>query len=373
MPSRMPADVAESATAVHDASDGRCFGVKKRDREDADAEQQPARHLQLPERIVADRHPRRIFQLPLGAVEQPPVAADRALPASLPRLVIGLEEIDAEIVPSRPLQNFGNETRLVDAGSQRAVAHPPMARPAGLADQDLLAGKGRDHLLANFVDMRGRIFGARRNVLPIGQEMRGDEIDILADLAIAQPEFPDIGIGHRHVHARLDRADDLAQVAHRHLAAQQHLAADDDSRDRARMVLDQVDRDVGEVGVLRAIAPDPDAEQHLQSDLRRQFGHLVEPVVDRIGADAFGDFGKFAQILRDLFRTDDQRRIMRGLLAAERRIGNAFQLRRAIDRRARQRHRRGEPPPHRGNDAQRYQEKRQRRAKADRPAPKSNR
>src|SRR6185369_7038190 len=52
-------------------------------------------------------------------------------------------------------------------------------------------------------------------------------------------------------------------------------------------------------------------------------------------------------------------------------IGDALQLRRIIDRRARQRHRRGEPPPHRGNDAQRYQEKRQRRAKADRPAPKS--
>ena len=29
MPSRMPADVADSATAVHDASDGRCFGVNK--------------------------------------------------------------------------------------------------------------------------------------------------------------------------------------------------------------------------------------------------------------------------------------------------------------------------------------------------------
>ena len=161
------------------------------------------------------------------------------------------------------------------------------------------------------------------------------------------------------------------KVGHGHLAAQQHFAADDDRRDRAGMILGQRDRDVGEVGVLRAIASDPDAEQNLQSDPGRKLGHLVEPVVDGIGADAFGDLGQFGQILRDLLRTDDQRRIMRRLIVAERRVGNALQLRRAIDRRARQRHRRGQPPPHRGNDAQRYEEKRQRRAKADRPAPKS--
>src|SRR5207248_5286558 len=113
-------------------------------------------------------------------VEQPPIAAHRSFPAALPRLVIGLEKIDAKIVLSRPLENLGNETRLIDAGSQRAVAHPPMARTAGLPDQDLIAGKGCRHLLANAIDMRGRIFGARRIVLPIGEEMGGDEIDILA-------------------------------------------------------------------------------------------------------------------------------------------------------------------------------------------------
>ena len=169
----------------------------------------------------------------------------------------------------------------------------------------------------------------------------------------------------------LDRANDLAKVACRHLAAQQHLATDDDRCDRAGVALGQRDRDVGEMGVLRAIAPDPDPEQHLQSDLRSEFRHLVEPLIDRISADAFGDLGEFGQILRDLLGANDQRRIMRGLLVAERCIGDAFELGRAIDRRTRQRYRRGEPPPHRGNQAQRYHEKRQRRAKADRPAPKS--
>ena len=68
----------------------------------ADAKKQPACHLQLPERIVADRHPGRIFQLAFGPVEQPPIAAHRPFPAALPRLVIGLEQIDAKIVLSAP-------------------------------------------------------------------------------------------------------------------------------------------------------------------------------------------------------------------------------------------------------------------------------
>src|SRR6185295_18643863 len=116
----------------------------------------------------------RIFQPAFGPVEQPPIAAHRSFPAALPRFVIGLEKIDAKIVLPGPLENLGNETCLIDAGSQRAVAHPPMAWPAGLADQDLLAGKGCHDLLANFIDMRGRLFGAWRNVLPIWQEMGGN-------------------------------------------------------------------------------------------------------------------------------------------------------------------------------------------------------
>ena len=65
----------------------------------------------------------------------------------------------------------------------------------------------------------------------------------------------------------------------------------------------------------------------------------------------------------DLFGRDvggpDQRR----LGAAERRIGDALQLGVGVDRRARQRDRRGQPPPHRGDHTQGYEEKRQRRTK----------
>ena len=110
------------AHAQQDSADGRGHGDREPrcqwrrrrpalqrdqgDGEDADAKQQPACHLQLPERIVADGHPGRIFQLAFGPVEQPPIAAYRSFPAALPRLVIGLEKIDAKIVLPRPLENL---------------------------------------------------------------------------------------------------------------------------------------------------------------------------------------------------------------------------------------------------------------------------
>jgi hypothetical protein len=120
-----------------------------------------------------------------------------------------------------------------------------------------------------------------------------------------------------------------------------------------RMILGQPDRDIDQVRILRAIASDPDTEQDLQPGPRRKLGHLVQSVVDGIGADAFGYLRQLAQILQDLLRADDECLVVRRLLVAERRVGNTLQLGSAIDRSARQRHRRGQPQPRRGNDTQR--------------------
>src|SRR3954447_5545543 len=111
------------------------------------------------------------------------------------------------------------------------------------------------------------------------------------------------------------------------------------------MMLGQRDRDVDEPSVLPAISSDPDSEQNLQSDLRGKFGYLVQSVLDRVGADAFGYFGELGQILGDLLRADDQVRVMRRLVAPEGSIGNAFQFRRGINRRAHQCYWYGQPPP----------------------------
>ena len=110
--------------------------------------------------MVADLHSCRIFRFAIRRIQRAPIAADRALPFPLPRLVIGLEQIDAILASLGALENLGNEAGLIDARSQRNIAHPSVARPARLPDEDFLARKGRHYLRADLVDMRGCILGA---------------------------------------------------------------------------------------------------------------------------------------------------------------------------------------------------------------------
>jgi hypothetical protein len=105
------------------------------------------------------------------------------------------------------------------------------------------------------------------------------------------------------------------------------------------------------IAVLSRFVSDPDAEQNFQSDLGGKFGHLVQSVVDGVGADTLGNLGEVGEVFLDLLRADDQLLVQGRLVAAERCIGHAIELGCGIDRRARQRHRDGQPPPDRGNNA----------------------
>ena len=105
---------------------------------------------------------------------------------------------------------------------------------------------------------------ADRIVLPVRQDVHGDEIHRARQLAIAQPELPDIGIGDRHFTLRLHARDVFAQGRRRHFTAQQRLVADDH---RAHGVGKAVgERDAGGDLVLRAVgvARHPKPEQHFQ-------------------------------------------------------------------------------------------------------------
>ena len=135
--------------------------------------------------------------------------------------------------------------------------------------------------------------------------------------------------------------------------------------------LDHRNRTVDQQRVLDAVASEPDPEDDLEPDPGGEFRHRVQSILDRIGANTFGYLGKVGEILRDLLRRDDGGRIPGGLILPERRIRDAIEFCRGIDRRQRQHHRRRQPPPDRGGQAQRYQQESERRAKADRPAPKS--
>ena len=224
-----------------------------------------------------------------------------------------------------------------------------------------MPGKRHRHPLADRIDVASCKFRAYRHVFPIRQNVNRDEIDGIIDLAVLQPEFPDVGIGDGNADLRLDAADIGREVGGRHLAAQQDLVADHQRRDHVGKLPGEVHRgrDLGQV--LQPVAAEPDTLDYLQPDLGGFARDLVEPVLDRIGADAIGDLGEIGEVLSDLFGRDVGARHQRRLGVAEWRIGDAQQLGVGVDRRARQRDRRGQPPPHRGDQTQGYQEKRQRR------------
>ena len=60
-----------------------------------------------------------------------------------------------------------------------------------------LFGNGRHDLFADGIDMGRGARRRQRKILPIGQDMDGDEIDRVLQVGIAQPELPDVGIGDR--------------------------------------------------------------------------------------------------------------------------------------------------------------------------------
>src|SRR5206468_2310371 len=95
------------------------------------AEAYAGAHVPFPVREIADRLARRIFQAPAHRVVEAPIATDGAFQLALPRLVVGLDQIDAEFLRLRETQDLGDDARLVGAGRQRAIAHAPLARPAG--------------------------------------------------------------------------------------------------------------------------------------------------------------------------------------------------------------------------------------------------
>ncbi len=117
-------------------------------------------------------------------------------------------------------------------GDGRAVSRmrPALGQPTSPMTISL-SGIAAATTFADGIDMGGGQRSRQRKVLPVWQNMNGDEIDRVLQVGIAQPIFPDIGIGDRHRHLRFDFADQRRKVGDRQIAAQQHFVADDDRGD----------------------------------------------------------------------------------------------------------------------------------------------
>ena len=228
------------------------------------------------------------------------MSADRAFEPPLPRCVERLDQIDPEILLLRFRDDFAQHLRLVGRGRQGALAHPAGARPADLADQDVLAGKRRGNLPPDRHHMISGQVGRNRDVLPIGKDMDGDEIDRCQQVAITQPEFPHVRIGNRDRDLPLHVADDVGERARRLFPAQKHLVADNDSADGVRILLHQLDCRCELLAIEFRVPSQPDTLKNLQPKLLGDGQYLIQTLVDRIGPDAARHRGQPAQILFNL-------------------------------------------------------------------------
>ena len=175
------------------------------------------------------------LQLPRAVVEHAPIAADGAFQQPLPRLVESLDQIDLPIAGLRCFHHAAQDQRLIGGRGERAVAHAAFARPAHLADQNFLPGKNLCHLLPHLAHMRGRFCRCDRLVLPIGQDVDGDEIGGGRELGRLQPELPDIGIGDGKAGPALHLLEIGLDPGGAELAAEQRLVTDDEGLDHTGM------------------------------------------------------------------------------------------------------------------------------------------
>ena len=136
------------------------------------------------------------FSARCTGIDQAPISADRALELALPGLVVGLDQIDAKILAACASSRISETTRawLVRDGSAPSRIRPALGQPVSPI-RISLPGNATAIRLRMASTWAAAYLRADRKVLPIRQDVDGDEVDGVVDFAVAQPELPDVGIG----------------------------------------------------------------------------------------------------------------------------------------------------------------------------------
>ena len=108
-----------------------------------------ARRLPAPQRMIGHRLAPDEFALRVASSISPQWPPTVPSSARFQGASIGLDHVDVEFLALGQRQHVLDHARLVGRRRQRALAHAPGARPADLADQHLLAGKGGRHPAAD--------------------------------------------------------------------------------------------------------------------------------------------------------------------------------------------------------------------------------
>ena len=135
---------------------------------------------------------------------------------------------------------------------------------------------------------------------PVGQDMRGDEVDRRGELRMVDPDRPDFASGDRDRALPLHLLDELDQVVDGHLGAQRGFVADDDGVDVAVMA-GEIERRADFALVALLVLVDPGADRDLQAEFGGDRRHQLGAAGRRIGADGARIGRDSLQIGTDLF------------------------------------------------------------------------
>ncbi|MNO86985.1 hypothetical protein D3C76_784000 [compost metagenome] len=230
-----------------------------------------------------DHWPFEVEFLLAGEVEHTPIGANGAFVADLPRLVEGFDDEVVVALAVKLVDQRAQVDRLVGLGGIGPPAHAAVARPADLGQQQRLF---REQVL----EVAGAIEHELAGVLhgdefPIGQDVGGDQVDVLGELRIFLPDVPLLGRGHRH----FDRSAHAVQVAHellwRHLFAEQGLVTHRHPHDTAAGV-GQFDG-AGHLALVAVlVGAQPHAQGHAQTELFGQARNVAQGAIHRVDTDA---------------------------------------------------------------------------------------
>ncbi len=190
--------------------------VAKDQGQDDDGEDEGQSRQLTPLRYPDHGFRERELGLALGVVDAP-IGADRALDLALPRLIERLHDVVDVAGTLRHVEEAAQELGLVVQRGLGALALAPIARPANLGNDDRHSRIGllellvaHDHIVHRLVD---------RNTLPIGQEVHSNEIDLLDELGMREPNVPRLGGADGGPDLALDALDVVDELVDREVFA----------------------------------------------------------------------------------------------------------------------------------------------------------
>ncbi len=274
---------------------------------------------QLPVVLVHDRAGPRKFRL-AGCVQNAPIGSDAAF-EEFPGLIDRLDDVVVHADGFGAGDEIAQHRGLLERAGVGVAQIIAGARPAEFGDHDPLSRK----LLAQQLEHRHRLvdglFGGE--VFPIGQHVRGDEIDGRRQFRIVAPDVPDFARGHRHVDRLLHLLDQLDQVFDLLLAAEDGFVADDDAVDVA-VALGERDRGLDLALVAVGVLVDPGADGDFEAELGGDRRHQFDATGRGVETDRARDRRQLLQVGADFLDLRDVVDIGMGA-ALERRIGDARQ------------------------------------------------